>query len=120
MAYNRYQGNSGRVTRVQDTVPGPDPFGIAPPARTARGDRQPSGRSAGGQQQNVHRTIPKREQKPPAHASKWIGGLSGLLNKLNFANMELEDILLLLILYLMYRESGDEELLIIMGALFLL
>ena len=28
--------------------------------------------------------------------------------------------LLLLILYLMYRESGDQELLIIMGAMFLL
>ena len=31
-----------------------------------------------------------------------------------------EDMILLLILYLMYRESGDSELLIIMGAMFLL
>ena len=31
-----------------------------------------------------------------------------------------EDMILLLILYLMYRESGDSELLIIMGAIFLL
>ena len=33
--------------------------------------------------------------------------------------LETEDLLLLLILYLMYRESGDSELLIIMGAMFL-
>ena len=34
--------------------------------------------------------------------------------------LETEDIILLLILYLMYRESGDSDLLIIMGAMFLL
>ena len=34
--------------------------------------------------------------------------------------LETEDIILLLILYLMYRESGDSELLVIMGAMFLL
>jgi len=34
--------------------------------------------------------------------------------------LENEDFILLLILYLMYRESGDSELLIIMGAMFLL
>ena len=34
--------------------------------------------------------------------------------------LETEDLLLILILYLMYRESGDKELLIIMGAMYLL
>ena len=34
--------------------------------------------------------------------------------------METEDLLLLLILYLLYRESGDNELLMIIGAMFLL
>ena len=38
----------------------------------------------------------------------------------SFGELETEDIILLLILYLMYRESGDSELLIIMGAMFLL
>ena len=36
------------------------------------------------------------------------------------AGFETEDLLLLLILYLLYRESGDEELLILLGAMFLL
>ena len=34
--------------------------------------------------------------------------------------LETEDLLLILILYLMYRESGDRQLLIIMGAMYLL
>ena len=35
----------------------------------------------------------------------------------NLGKLETEDFILLLILYLMYRDSGDTELLIIMGAL---
>ena len=38
----------------------------------------------------------------------------------NLGELETEDIILLLILYLMYRESGDSELLMIMGGMFLL
>ena len=38
----------------------------------------------------------------------------------SLASLETEDLLLILILYLMYRESGDKELLIIMGAMYLL
>lgn len=49
----------------------------------------------------------------------WAGSLADLLPK-SFGELETEDIILLLILYLMYRESGDSELLIIMGAMFLL
>ena len=45
--------------------------------------------------------------------------LSGLLPE-KVGELETEDIILLLILYLMYRESGDSELLMIMGAMFLL
>ena len=42
---------------------------------------------------------------------------AGALEQLR--SLETEDILLLLILYLMYRESGDKELLIIIGAMLL-
>ena len=35
-------------------------------------------------------------------------------------DFETEDLLLVRILYLLYRESGDEELLVILGAMFLL
>ena len=36
------------------------------------------------------------------------------------AELETEDLILLLIVYLLYRESGEEELLVILGALLLL
>ena len=50
--------------------------------------------------------------------------LSGVLGKLVPGalreGLELEDLLLMLILYLMYRESGDKELLIVLGAMLFL
>ena len=51
-----------------------------------------------------------------------MGGLESLSRVLpeRIGELETEDIILLLILYLMYRESGDSDLLIIMGAMFLL
>ena len=92
---NRYQGNSGRVERFPES--------------------------------GEERRAPPREQiprqKPPEPAP------GGLLNGLGdigrllpdkIGELETDDIILLLILYLMYRESGDSELLIIMGAMFLL
>jgi len=103
---NRYQGNSGKYTRVED------------------GHRKP-------RPENEKKTSPGHEShsRQPAYARPQRGGifekLSGLvagggspLNQL--AQLETEDIILLLILYLMYRESGDSELLMIMGAMFLM
>lgn len=45
--------------------------------------------------------------------------LMPLLRKLESIDLETEDLLLLLILYLLYRESGDKELLMTMGAMLL-
>ncbi len=85
---NRYEGNTGRVTRL------PEEKDLRPPA-------PPPPRPPGG-------------QRPPA-----LPDLRRLLPD-SLGGLEIEDLLLLLILYLMYRESGDQELLIIMGAMFLL
>lgn len=52
---------------------------------------------------------------PPLGKLPILGDLPKKLGEL-----ETEDLLLILILYLMYRESGDRELLIIMGAMYLL
>lgn len=59
--------------------------------------------------------MPRRTEKPPAAKLPFLGELPKKLGEL-----ETEDLLLILILYLMYRESGDKELLIIMGAMYLL
>ena len=91
---NRWQGNTGRVEKIDESGFRPAP----PPAAE-----------------------PQREAPPPAPAAphgafselgKLLPGLSEPLDS--------EDLILLLILYLMYRESHDSELLIIMGAMFLL
>ena len=85
---NRYQGNTGRVQRIDDN----------------------------DAQRKVH--------SPPDRAS--VHGEQGLFESIRKLlstrgeGLDSEDIILLLILYLMYRESGDTELLIIMGAMFLL
>ena len=78
---NRYEGNTGRVTRM------PEPQDLPPPPR-------PPGPRPG---MDLRRLLPG------------IG-----------EELDAEDMLLLLILYLLYRESGDQELLVIMGAMFLL
>ncbi|MBQ7692312.1 MAG: hypothetical protein IJT29_01750 [Oscillospiraceae bacterium] len=86
---NRYEGNTGRVTRL----PEPQDLHPAPPPPVP---------------------APRAAPNPPG-----IPDLRRLLPEL-MGDLETEDLLLLLILYLMYRESGDQELLIIMGAMFLL
>ena len=101
--YNRYQGNTGRVRRVEE------------------GHRGEPERSA---PQPHHSAPPPGRGKPPAPAK--ASGPPGLMEPVGRLlpgtreELETEDLILLLILYLMYRESGDSELLMIMGAMFLL
>ncbi len=80
--YNRYQGNTGRVERVADA-------GETPP-------RPVTGPAPG-------------ERRPPGPLSGLSGELGRLLGRLNPARLETEDYLLLVILYLLYRESGDAD-----------
>lgn len=100
---NRYQGNSGRVERFPESGE----------------DRRATPREQ----------IPRRQPPPPVRPKPPEPAPGGLLNGLGdiglllpdkIGELETDDIILLLILYLMYRESGDSELLIIMGAMFLL
>ncbi len=64
----------------------------------------------------------------PAEAGISVAAIQHFAGKLpilgdlpkKLGELETEDLLLILILYLMYRESGDRELLIIMGAMYLL
>ena len=68
-----------------------------------------------------HRPPDREEEKgPPGLLAGWGESIGGLLGKLKLQELESEDLLLLLILYFLYRESGDKELLLIMGAMYLL
>lgn len=88
--YNRYRGNGSRPERMEDHPSAKSPAPCRPP-------------------------FPPPSAKPP----KRSGLIPEKLTK-SLASLETEDLLLILILYLMYRESGDKELLIIMGAMYLL
>ncbi|MCD8343390.1 MAG: hypothetical protein LUC19_03270 [Oscillospiraceae bacterium] len=96
--YNRYKGNTGEVRRVEEQIPQP---------QTPR-PQQPA-------------SPPAPSVRHSAEAAQPMQALSSELNKLmqklSPMNLETEDILLALIIYLMYRESGDRDMLIILGAM---
>ena len=89
--YNRYQGNSGKVQRI--------------PEREKPKPEKP-------------KPVPPRKP-PPLKSVEKASPISALLPK-GLPDLETEDLILLLVLYLMYRKSGDSDLLIIMGAMFFL
>ncbi len=101
---NRYQGNSGRVTRYNEP-----------------GERQSAQQNERRRAQN-NAAMTGRPMPPQKQTQGALGGLNDLGRLLpeKIGELETEDLILLLILYLMYRESGDSDLLIIMGAMFLL
>ena len=97
--YNRYiRNDTGLYERVQE---GPPPGG---PGRNEAGP--PPGGAAG----------PTGGSRPEGRR----GFLSGILDRLNLKNMETEDLILLLLIFLLYREGEDEELLIALGLLLIL
>lgn len=68
----------------------------------------------------------EKEEKPPApHPGKPRENppspptFQNIFKKIEAAGLETDDLLLALVLYLMYRESGDRDLLILLGAMLL-
>lgn len=74
---------------------------------------------------------PRPEKRKPVHEEKKVDhssrkppeqppfSLQGLLKRIEAVGLETDDLLLALVLYLMYRESGDKDLLILLGAMLL-
>lgn len=98
---NRYDGNTGRVRRVDETPPAVGRI-QTPPPRPAPPPPPPVSR------------------RPPSPLSGLSGELGRLLSRLSPMNLETDDLLLMMVLYLMYRESRDPELLYILGAMLFL
>ena len=122
--YNRYQGNTGRVVRVDDRPAaerqngGPVPAGSRPHQSPHQGQspgRNPPHDPGHGQPNRPGKPAPPRQPG----LMEQLGQLGQIIPN-SLGQMETEDVILLLILYLMYRESGDSELLMIMGGMFLL
>jgi len=114
--YNRYIRNDyGQYERIpvpepQDSGPPPEDAWDSPPP----GNEPNPGNSPppGGQSQS--------SPPPPGGGHSGKGFLSGLLKKLNLQNIDTGDLLLLVLLFLLFREGEDEELLIALGLLLIL
>ena len=105
--YKRYQGNTGRVIRVEDRQM---------PEKAGPGGHMPARPQP---QPNPPPHQPQRPGPPPARQPGLMEQLGQILPN-SLGDLETEDIILMLVLYLLYRESGDSELLMIMGGMFLL
>lgn len=107
---NRYHGNSGLVERIDDSAhapsPAPTPESTAPPPKL-----RPTPQAA------TPSNTPDTSPGTAAALKKLTRLFQGATGELR--ELETEDILLFIILYLMYRESGNADLLIIIGAMLL-
>ena len=138
--YNRYDGNTGRYVRMPEPeMPERSALRRPPPPQPRREEPAAHHEESPRHREDEHRRHEERSQRrnesgpPPARRDgpyaqrRSSGDLGGLLSGVTDAigglfrgGLETEDLLLMLILYLMYRESGDKELLIVLGAMLLL
>ena len=63
---------------------------------------------------------PPPRPEPPPKPTAQVPLLSGILDKLHLGDIDIGDLLLLLLLFHLFREDGDEELLIAIGLLLIL
>ena len=103
--YNRYRGNSGQRERVEEPVREPPEHHLRQAVPTPPPLPAPSA------------PPPERRTTPPPPEPR--GELGQLLRKLTDIRLETEDLHLLAVLYLLYRETRDEEFLIMMAGIVL-
>ena len=108
--YNRYiRNDTGSYARIPEEEPSPRQS--APP-------RQP-------QQEPPRREAPppRRDPPPPPRQERSdviARALRGLLDRLHLESVDTGDLLLLVLLFLLYEEHADEELLFALGILLIL
>lgn len=95
--YNRYIRNDDGIYSRQ-SQPQPEPQVQAPPPPPP----------------------PPPQPEPPPKTMGQVPLLSGILDKLHLGDIDIGDLLLLLLLFHLFREDGDEELLIAIGLLLIL
>lgn len=62
--------------------------------------------------------MPGRSDSPAAGLERLLSGIGGSVSR-SLGSLDAEDLLLLAVVYLMYRGSGDKQLLIVLAALLL-
>lgn len=121
--YNRYiRNDQGTYTRVpeEDAPPRPAPEGPPPPPPPSGGMGAPGGPGPG--------SGPPPGNTPPPPGGGLFGGfppvgsgdLRKLLDRFHLDRIDSGDLLLLGLLFLLYREEADEELLFALGLLLIL
>jgi len=113
--YRHYQGNSGQSRMVHEPEREKGRYHgktLAPLPQQPKQSREKSEARQSGKRPSY--------EAPPSPLLGLSGELGKIFGKLGSLYLETEDLLLLAVLYLMYRESGDKELLIMMGALLFL
>ena len=101
----RYDGNTGRYIQVPDEVIRSRP--------TERREEPQIPRETGLSERSG-----RQKAMPPPN--QFGSGLQNILSNIFAQGFEVEDLLLFAVLFLMYQETKDKELLIIMGGMFLL
>ncbi len=113
--YNRYiRNDNGSYTRIPEEGP--------PPGGAPQGGPSPGGPPSGGARPNG--PGPGRPPHGPPHGGRPSDGLTGilqhLLDQLHLDHVDTGDLLLLALLFFLFRENADEELLVALGLLLIL
>lgn len=104
---NRYDAASGR----REHIPEPEKEPARRSSPLPPQDAEPTGKG-GAAHGPPHTGMPK----PPGPLPDLERGLDGILSRLDPARLATEDLLVLAILWLLYRESGEKEMLIALAA----
>ena len=112
--YNRYTRNDrGVYTRTPPPDPPPPPAGK--PQNSPLPNRPPPKPDANTRPPSAPPPIP-----PPAPQRPERDMLNRILEKLHLGDLDAGDLLVLLLLFMLFREKADEELLIALGLLLIL
>lgn len=118
----RYDGNTGKFVRVPDPVPSlplPVPSSPLPAVEQPVWEAPESNRPQSP-------TLPRQEDRGRAATEEGGGsagifdGLGKIFSKITKPSFETEDLILVGVFYLLYRESGDIEFLLMAGAILFL
>lgn len=118
--YNRYTRNdTGVYTRMPQSEPSSDP----PKKHTGFGQNAPQNTPG-----NTPQNAPQKNVFAPPNALHFVpfpqrperDVLNRVLEKLHLGDLDAGDLLVLLLLFMLFREKADEELLIALGLLLIL
>lgn len=116
--YNRYiRNDNGVYTRVPEEDPKPHAPQSAPLSDNPPPPPPPP-------RQEHAQSGPERPPPPPGGPGRAADGLTGflqhLLDQLHLDHVDTGDLLLLVLLFFLFREDADEELLVALGLLLIL